>query len=111
MPELVKKHGVEQVVFAYSDVPYEYVMHRSALVNALGADFRLLGPDHTMVKSTKPVIAVCAVRTGAGKSQTIAQDPDHAARGLALASACAPQTAITCWCSMWSCPAWTALRP
>jgi predicted GTPase len=70
MPELVKKHGVEQVVFAYSDVTYEYVMHRSALVNALGADFRLLGPDHTMVKSTKPVIAVCAVRTGAGKSQT-----------------------------------------
>jgi predicted GTPase len=70
MPKLVEKHGVEQVVFAYSDVPYEYVMHRSALVNALGADFRLLGPDHTMVKSTKPVIAVCAVRTGAGKSQT-----------------------------------------
>ncbi|NLT92102.1 MAG: GTPase, partial [Actinobacteria bacterium] len=70
MPELVKKHGVEQVVFAYSDVPYEYVMHRSALANALGADFRLLGPDHVMVESTKPVIAVCAVRTGAGKSQT-----------------------------------------
>jgi predicted GTPase len=70
MPELVKKYGVEQVVFAYSDVPYEYVMHRSALANAAGADFRLLGPDHVMVKSTKPVIAVCAVRTGSGKSQT-----------------------------------------
>ena len=70
MPELVKQYGVEQVVFAYSDVPYEYVMHRSAIVNALGADFRLLGPDKVMVKSTKPVIAVCAVRTGAGKSQT-----------------------------------------
>ncbi len=70
MPALVKKHHVEQVVFAYSDVPYEYLMHRSALVNSLGADFRLMGPDHTMVKSTKPVIAVCAVRTGAGKSQT-----------------------------------------
>ena len=70
MPELVKKHKVEQVVFAYSDVPYEYVMHKSAQVNALGADFRLMGPDYTMVKSTKPVIAVCAVRTGAGKSQT-----------------------------------------
>ena len=70
MPELVKRHGVEQVVFAYSDVRYEYLMHRSAMVNALGADFRLMGPDHTMVKSTKPVIAVCAVRTGAGKSQT-----------------------------------------
>jgi predicted GTPase len=70
MPELVKKHHVEQVVFAYSDVPYEYLMHKSAQVNALGADFRLMGPDYTMVKSTKPVIAVCAVRTGAGKSQT-----------------------------------------
>ncbi len=70
MPALVKKHHVEQVVFAYSDVPYEYLMHRSALANSLGADFRLMGPDHTMVKSTKPVIAVCAVRTGAGKSQT-----------------------------------------
>jgi predicted GTPase len=70
LPELVKRHGVEEIVFAYSDVRYEYVMHRSALANALGCDFRLLGPDHTMVKSTKPLIAVCAVRTGAGKSQT-----------------------------------------
>ena len=70
MPELVKKHDVDVVVFAYSDVPYEYVMHRSALVNSLGADFMLMGPDKVMVKSTKPVIAVCAVRTGAGKSQT-----------------------------------------
>jgi predicted GTPase len=70
MPELVKRYGVEEIVFAYSDVRYEYVMHRSALANALGCDFRLLGPDHTMVKSSKPVIAVCAVRTGAGKSQT-----------------------------------------
>ena len=70
MPELVRKYGVEQVVFAYSDVPYEYVMHRSAIVNALGADFRLLGPDKVMVKAAVPVIAVCAVRTGAGKSQT-----------------------------------------
>ena len=70
LTERVKKYHPEQVVFAYSDVPYEYLMHRSALVNALGCDFRLMGPDHTMVKSTKPVIAVCAVRTGAGKSQT-----------------------------------------
>ena len=68
--ELVTKYDVEQVVFAYSDVPYEYVMHKSAMANALGADFRLLGPKYTMVKSSKPVIAVCAVRTGAGKSQT-----------------------------------------
>ena len=70
LADLIKKHDVDQVVFAYSDVKYEYVMHKSALVNACGADFRLLGPKHTMVKSTKPVIAVCAVRTGAGKSQT-----------------------------------------
>jgi len=70
LEDLIRSEGAEQVVFAYSDTPYEYVMHKSALVNACGADFRLLGPDHTMVKSTKPVIAVCAVRTGAGKSQT-----------------------------------------
>jgi predicted GTPase len=70
LPELIRRHDVDQVVFAYSDVPYEYVMHKSALVNSLGPDFRLLGPEHVMVKSTKPVIAVCAVRTGAGKSQT-----------------------------------------
>jgi predicted GTPase len=70
LADLVKEYDVDQVVFAYSDVPYEYVMHKSAQVNALGADFRLMGPKYTMVKSTKPVIAVCAVRTGAGKSQT-----------------------------------------
>ena len=68
--DLIRKNGVEQVIFAYSDVPYEYVMHKSAMANACGADFRLLGTDHTMVKSSKPVIAVCAVRTGSGKSQT-----------------------------------------
>ena len=70
LEDLIRELAVDQVVFAYSDVPYEYVMHRSARVNAMGADFRLMGPAHTMVKSTKPVIAVCAVRTGAGKSQT-----------------------------------------
>ena len=70
LEDLIRELAVDQVVFAYSDVPYEYVMHRSARVNAMGADFRLMGPEHTMVKSTKPVIAVCAVRTGAGKSQT-----------------------------------------
>ena len=70
LPALIKKHGVEQVVFAYSDVPHEYVMHKASLVNALGADFRLMGTKHTQVKSTKPVVSVCAVRTGSGKSQT-----------------------------------------
>ena len=61
---------VDQVVFSYSDVPHEYVMHKAAIVNALGADFVLLGGKHTMLPSAKPVIAVCAVRTGSGKSQT-----------------------------------------
>jgi len=67
---LIKKHDVQEVVFSYSDVPYDYVMSRSAMVNAVGADFKLLGPGQTMLKSTKPVVAVCAVRTGSGKSQT-----------------------------------------
>jgi predicted GTPase len=70
LPALIKEHGVEQVIFAYSDVPHEYVMHKSSLVNALGADFRLMGTKYTQVKSSKPVVSVCAVRTGAGKSQT-----------------------------------------
>ncbi len=70
LPQLIKKHGVEQVVFAYSDVPHEVVMHKASLVNSLGADFRLMGTHYTQVKSTKPVVSVCAVRTGSGKSQT-----------------------------------------
>ena len=67
--DLIKKHNVDFVVFAYSDLPYDYVMNRSALVNAAGADFMLMGTKNTMIKSKKPVIAVCAVRTGSGKSQ------------------------------------------
>lgn len=67
---LIEKFQVEQVVFSYSDLPYNYVMEKAAIVNAAGADFRLMGTKHTMVKSTKPVVAVCAVRTGCGKSQT-----------------------------------------
>ncbi|MBP8857382.1 MAG: GTPase [Anaerolineaceae bacterium] len=68
--KLIKEHKVEQVVFAYSDVPHEYVMHKASTVMAAGADFRLMGPQSTMVKSTKPVVSICAVRTGSGKSQT-----------------------------------------
>ena len=68
--DLIKKHEAEQVVFAYSDVPHEYVMHKASIVIAAGADFRLLGTKHTQVKSNKPVVSVCAVRTGSGKSQT-----------------------------------------
>ncbi len=67
--DLIKEHEADWVVFAYSDVPYSYVMQKGAMVNAAGADFLLLGADHTMLCSTKPVIAVCAVRTGVGKSQ------------------------------------------
>ena len=70
LTELIKQHDIDLVVFAYSDVDYQYVMHKSAEVNAAGASFYLAGPWHTMIKSSKPVISVCAVRTGCGKSQT-----------------------------------------
>ncbi|MEJ5239623.1 MAG: cyclic 2,3-diphosphoglycerate synthase [Anaerolineales bacterium] len=70
LPELIRKFGVQQVVFAYSDVSHEYVMHKASLVMAAGADFRLMGPQSTQLKSNKPVVSVCAVRTGSGKSQT-----------------------------------------
>lgn len=68
--ELIKKLKVDEVVFSYSDVPFNYVMTKGCIVNAAGAAFSMLGTNGTMVKSTKPVIAVIAVRTGAGKSQT-----------------------------------------
>ena len=68
--ELIKKFDVDEVVFSYSDVPYDYVMSKSAMVNAAGVDFKLLGPKKSMIKSKKPVVSVCAVRTGCGKSQT-----------------------------------------
>jgi predicted GTPase len=67
---LVERLDVRQVVFAYSDVSYGHVMRRAALAGAAGADFVLLGPRATMLTSARPVVAVCAVRTGAGKSQT-----------------------------------------
>ena len=70
LPALIKKHKVDVCVFAYSDVPYSRVMGVSAIVNAAGADFWLLGTKDTMIKSTKPVIAIGATRTGCGKSQT-----------------------------------------
>ncbi len=69
LPDLIKKHGVDEVIFSYTDVSYQYVMNRCSIVNVAGADFKLLSPEHTMLKSKKPVIAVCAVRTGCGKSQ------------------------------------------
>jgi predicted GTPase len=70
LDRLIKEYAADQVVFAYSDVPHEYVMHRASQVLAAGADFRLMGLKSTQIKSSKPVISVCAVRTGSGKSQT-----------------------------------------
>lgn len=70
LASLIGKNGVTQVVFAYSDVSHEHVMHAASQALAAGADFRLLGPEATMLKARVPVVAVCAVRTGAGKSQT-----------------------------------------
>ncbi|MBP5405931.1 GTPase [bacterium] len=70
LPRLVKELGVEVCVFAYSDIYYPIVMNKSALVNSLGADFVLMGYDKTKIKSCKPIISICAVRTGCGKSQT-----------------------------------------
>ena len=67
---LIHKHDVDEVVFAYSDVSHEYVMHKASMVLAAGADFLLMGLKHTQVTSSKPVVSVCAVRTGSGKSQT-----------------------------------------
>ena len=70
LPQLIRKHNVSQVIFAYSDVPHEYVMHKASIVLANGSDFRLMGPSTTMLKAKVPVVSVCAVRTGSGKSQT-----------------------------------------
>jgi len=73
LPRLIKENDVDQVVFAYSDVSYEYVMHKASIVLASGADFRLMGPKTTMLKAEVPVVSVGAVRTGSGKSQTSRQ--------------------------------------
>jgi predicted GTPase len=70
LPELIKELDVDECAFSYSDITYQHVMSMSAIVQAAGASYVLLGPDDTMIKSTKPVISVGAVRTGCGKSQT-----------------------------------------
>jgi predicted GTPase len=77
LPYLIKKLKVDECVFSYSDVSYQYVMSLASRIQAAGADFKVLSPDHTMLKSLKPVIAVCATRTGAGKSQTSRKVIDH----------------------------------
>lgn len=70
LPDIIEKYSVDQVIFSYSDISHEDVMHKASLVLSCGADFRLLGPENTMIKSSLPVIAVTGVRTGTGKSQT-----------------------------------------
>ncbi len=70
MADIIREKEIDVVVFAYSDVNYDYVMHRAAIANACGADFMLLGTKETQIESSKPVIAICATRTGCGKSQT-----------------------------------------
>ncbi len=70
LPSLIKEHNIDLVVLAYSDLPHERVMHSAALVNAAGADFMLMGQKNTAIKTTKPLVTICAARTGCGKSQT-----------------------------------------
>lgn len=70
LEELIRERGIEIVVFSYSDISHQHVMERAARAVAAGADFWLLGPESTMLSSSRPVVAVCAVRTGCGKSQT-----------------------------------------
>lgn len=79
--DLIKKHNVQDVYFAYSDVMHEYVMDKASDVMKVGANFILLGPAETMIKSNKPVVSVCAVRTGCGKSQTT-RKVGHILQGL-----------------------------
>jgi len=73
LPELIRACDADQVVFAYSDVSYEYVMHKASIALSNGADFRLMGPKTTMLKAQVPVVSIGAVRTGSGKSQTSRQ--------------------------------------
>jgi len=70
LPQLIKKYSADLAVLSYSDLSFNDVMHKASLVNACGADFVLLGNEKTMLKSSKPIISICAVRTGCGKSQT-----------------------------------------
>jgi predicted GTPase len=86
LPRLIREGGVDQVVFSYSDVSHEDVMHKASVALAAGADFVLPGPKATAIRSRKPVIAVCAVRTGAGKSPTSRYVADYLMKkGLRIA--------------------------
>jgi len=68
LTELIRKHDIDEVILAYSDLSYQEVMHKASIVTSSGADFRLMGPKTTMLQAKCPVISICAVRTGAGKS-------------------------------------------
>ncbi len=70
LPKIIKEKQIDEVILAYSDLSFDYVMKRASIALAAGADFKLMGPESTMIKAKKPVIAVCAIRTGCGKSQT-----------------------------------------
>ncbi len=70
LSKIIREKNIQQVIFAYSDVPHNYVMDKASIVLASGADFRLMGTNSSQLKSTKPVVSICAVRTGSGKSQT-----------------------------------------
>ncbi len=70
LPDLIRTKQIDQVILAYSDLPHQYVMDKASIILAKGADFRLMGPKSTMLKSKLPVVSICAVRTGCGKSQT-----------------------------------------
>jgi len=70
LTDLIRRENIDQVIFAYSDVSHEYVMHKASQVLAAGADFRLMGTKTTQIASSKPVVSICATRTGSGKSQT-----------------------------------------
>ena len=83
---------MDEVVFAYSDVTHEHVMHVGSLALAAGADYTLLGPRATMIPSEKPVVAICAVRTGSGKSQTTR----YVATSSAKRASASPSCAIRC---------------
>lgn len=76
LPNLIREKQIDQVILAYSDLPYQYVMNKASVVLASGADFRLMGPKSTMLKSNLPVVSICAVRTGCGKSQTTRKATD-----------------------------------
>jgi predicted GTPase len=70
LSDIIKREKIDLTVFSYSDVAHEDVMHKASTVLAAGSDFMMMGPEHTMLSSSKPVVSICAVRTGCGKSQT-----------------------------------------